>query len=1039
MTGRHAAALALVLLGAGRVALAQPPPGATDPPPPDTAPTPPVPDPGADQPRPGAIERATLGAPSAQWVSWSIEGRLLEDLSVVAGFVEPIMMEHKTWSDADQQAVAEALRKIGYHLVVKNRPAPSGGVDVVLLLEPVTLIRYVKLDINSPSMKTRFTDPVFADQLKRRMTLKPGSQLELDQTSRAKQLANEANRLAQYLRGDGFYDVVVQAYVSRIAPHSVTLNVDVDLGVAYEIGRISSSGNTAIDAEEIDQIFRHPWLCPFAICMGRARFSRIQLNKDVDRLVELYQKRGFPGVRVSTDFDIRHSFDRVSKTVNLHVEVRERRKIDVVFEGSRFSDDRLMALLTLNEEGSYDDLEVESSAEALRRFYQSQGYFEASVTWQRVRFGLFERIVFTFAEGPKLVVRGIEIVGNKAYSAERLRGEIVTKPFRKLIIGAGGGYATSLQLEQDAGRIERFYQSKGYRDADVELRVARSHDLLANAAALAAAVAARIPAQGLQVQFNISEGELYTIRDIRFDFGDSPPQLDPSLLGAALKQQPNRAFIAEEVTVDAEALKAVYYAKGFPRAQVESVYAPPEGSTSQVIITHKITPNSQARVGKILLRGNFKTRDWILRDEMKLEEGQLLTVGAAEEAQANLRESGLFSSVQIDYMGLEEPRQETVNILVQVEERHDNIAEALVGGGYSTDAELFAEAGLVQANLFGTGTRFDIHTLVGVKEQSIQATLSFPRWVMRRLFRSSFVLELSGFAQREDRPRFGFVKTLGASIAATKAYRRGRLEGLLLQLRYDFRHRTRDLELVRPAGNNDDIQKVPVVTRTSSFGPLVALDRRRDRNKRINPLLPDRGFRLEVRAAYGEDYLLGTARFIKLGSSGQHFIPLGRRFRISNAVRYDHGIPLGGDVALPEVERYFAGGDTTVRGFEQDRLAVEAIEEQLSPLGGVTQFRVVPAGGNIRLIHNLDLQMRVWEDSAILGFPIASALFLDSGIVTNSWRGVEVRDFRHSVGVALARLIAPFGAFSIEYAIPLDPELGDDPRGRAHVNFGFLF
>jgi outer membrane protein insertion porin family len=276
-------------------------------------------------------------------------------------------------------------------------------------------------------------------------------------------------------------------------------------------------------------------------------------------------------------------------------------------------------------------------------------------------------------------------------------------------------------------------------------------------------------------------------------------------------------------------------------------------------------------------------------------------------------------------------------------------------------------------------------------------------------------------------------------VAASKNYRRGKLEGLLLQLRYDFRHRTRDIELVRPAGNSDDIEKTPVVTRTSSFGPLIALDRRRDAKKRLNPLLPDRGFRIEVRGAYGEDFLLGTARFIKLGMSGQHFIPLGSRFRISNGIRYDHGIPLGGDVALPEVERFFAGGDTTVRGFEQDRLAIEVVEEELSPYGGVTQFRVIPAGGNIRLIHNLDLQMRVWENSAIFGFPIASAIFLDTGIVTNSWRGFEVRDLRHSLGIALARLIAPFGSFSIEYAIPLDPELGDNPRGRAHVNFGFLF
>ncbi|HEU5055127.1 MAG TPA: POTRA domain-containing protein [Kofleriaceae bacterium] len=1052
MTGRQLAVVALVLASAGRGASAQPPPTATTAPPPASAPPPPasappppgvVPPPAATPPpstapTQGAIERSTLGAPSAQWSTWSIQGDLLEDLETVAGFLDPVMLEHKTWSDSDQKEVAEFLRKLGYHLVVQNRANPSGGVDAVLLLRPVTVVRYVKVDIDTPGMWARFTDPIFADTIRRRMSLRPGSQLELDQTGRAIQLRNEANRIAQYLRNDGFYDVTVEIFLGKQWGHVVELNVVVNLGEPYEIGRISTTGNTALSAEEIDAAFRHSWGCPLAVCVGTARFSRTQLNKDVDKVVELYQKRGFPGVRVSTDFDIRHSFDRVNKTVNFHVDVRERRKIDVVFEGTRYSDERLKGHLTLDEEGSYDDLEVEASAEALRRFYQAQGFFEASVVWERVRFGVFERIVYTISEGPKLEVRGIEFVGNQAFSNERLRGEIVTKPYRRVIIGAGGGYATSLQLEQDAERLQRFYHGRGYRDATVELRVARSRALLQNSAALAAAVAARIPSEGLNVQFVIAEGVLHTVEDVRFDFGDSPPRLDPGMLGAAIKQQPGRSFTIDGMNADGEALRQAYSSRGFPRATVESS-AEPGRSPSSIIVTHKITPNQQARVGNIALRGNYKTADWVILDEMKLDRGDLLTVDAAEEAQANLRGSGLFSSVQIEYMGIEDPRQEYVNVLVHVEERHDNLFESLAGAGYSTDKEAFVRAGVIMANLFGTGTRFDLQGLLGQKEQSVEAKLAFPRWVMRRLFRTSFLLELSGFAQNEQRERFGTLQTLGASVAASKDYRRGALEGLLLQLRYDFRHRTRDIELVRPAGNSDDIEETPVVTRTSSIGPLVALDRRRDSKKRLNPLLPDRGFRLELRGAYGEDYLLGTTRFVKLGASGQHFIPLGARFRISNAIRYDHGIPLGGDVALPEVERFFAGGDTTVRGFEQDRLAIEVVEEELSPFGGVTQFRVIPAGGNIRFIHNLDLQMRVWENSAIFDFPIASALFLDTGIVTNSWRGVEVRDLRHSIGIALVRLIAPFGSFSIEYAIPLDPELGDNPRGRAHVNFGFLF
>jgi outer membrane protein insertion porin family len=1062
MKGWQLAVVALVLASAGRRASAQPPPGTVTPPPPaqppataQPRPASAVPPPGSAVPVPasavpppaaappstapaqGAIERATLGAPSAQWSTWSLEGTLLDDEATVAGFLDPVMLEHKTWSDRDQKEVTALLRKLGYHLTVKNRPNPTGGVDTVLLLEPFTQVRYVKVDVDTPGMVARFTDPIFADQITRHMSLRPGSQLELDQTGRAIQLQNEQIRIAQYLRNEGFYDAVVQILTRTLDEHTMELDVEVNLGVAYEIGRISTSGNTALTAEEIDAAFRHPWRCPLAICVGRARFSRSQLNKDVDAVVAMYQKRGFPGVRVTTDFDMRHSFDRATKTVNFHVEVRERRKIDVVFEGSRFSDDRLKGQLTLDEEGSYDDLEVEASAEALRRFYQTQGYFEASVTWERVRFGVFERIVYTIAEGPKLEVRGIEFAGNQAFSADRLRKEIVTKTYRKLYIGYGGGYATSRQLEQDAERVERFYKERGYLDAVVELRVARSRALLENSAALAAAVAARLPSDGLRVRFDIDEGLLHTVEDIRYDFGDSQPQIDPSLLGAALKQQPGRAFIAEQVNADAEAIRQVYSKYGYPRAQVESTFQPGR-SPSSIVVTHKITPNSRAYIGKIALRGNFKTADWVLLDEMKLHEGELLTVDALETAQFNLRDTRLFSAIQIDYVGLENPRQETVNVLVQVQENYDNLLAAEVGGGYSTDKYGYVRTKGTLANMFGIGTALTLEAILGQREQSIEAKLAFPPWVMRRLFRTSFLLELSGFAERTQRPRFGTLETLGASVAASKEFRRGTFQGLMLQLRYDFRHRTRDIELIRPAGNSDDIEKTPVVTRTSSFGPRVALDRRRD-SKGKPSLLPDRGYFLEVRGAYGEDRLLGTARFMKLGASAQHFQPLGSRFRLYNGVRYDHGIPLGGDVALPEVERFFAGGDTTVRGFEQDRLAIEVVEEPLSPYGGVTQFRVIPAGGNIRLIHNLDLQMLVWENSPIFGFPIASAIFLDTGIVANSWEGFEVRDLRHSVGVALARINAPFGDFSIEYAIPLDPQLGDNPRGRAHVNFGFQF
>jgi outer membrane protein assembly factor BamA len=329
--------------------------------------------------------------------------------------------------------------------------------------------------------------------------------------------------------------------------------------------------------------------------------------------------------------------------------------------------------------------------------------------------------------------------------------------------------------------------------------------------------------------------------------------------------------------------------------------------------------------------------------------------------------------------------------------------------------------------------------VLGQEEQSLEGKLAFPRWILRRLTNSPFLVEFAGLINRKQTERFGTLTSLGGSVGVTKEGTRGFWRGWLLSMRYDFRRRNRDEDLVRPAGASEGIVRSKVTTWSSTVGPLVAVDRRVDDQGRPNPLLPAGGFRAEARAQFGEDYVLGTDRFIKLGVSGQHFLRLGERFLLSNGMRYDHGIPLGGDVALPEVERFFAGGDTTVRGFEEDRLLTEIVESGLSPVGGVEHFVVLPAGGNIRFIHNLELQIRVWDQFPKLHFPVASAIFLDTGLVTNSMDRVKVRDLRHSLGVALFRLVTPVGALSIEYAIPLDPQLGDNPRGRTHVNFGFLF
>ena len=107
---------------------------------------------------------------------------------------------------------------------------------------------------------------------------------------------------------------------------------------------------------------------------------------------------------------------------------------------------------------------------------------------------------------------------------------------------------------------------------------------------------------------------------------------------------------------------------------------------------------------------------------------------------------------------------------------------------------------------------------------------------------------------------------------------------------------------------------------------------------------------------------------------------------------------------------------------------LEILQVGVPPINNIQQVRILPAGGNIRVMSSLDAQLRIYR-------LFATAVFVDAGLVANQWSTVTVDDIRPSVGMALFRLVTPFGALAWERAIPLRPQLGDDPRGRWHISF----
>lgn len=964
-------------------------------------------------------------------IAYRIVGELTDPEPTLRAVFDTILVLGEPWDAGKKNQIAKLAATLSYHVNVSTQTG-ARGIAVTLDMIPAAHIRHVEVKGNWP---------LFEDEILSRLNLRPGQILAPDvaprpgaPTARQEQLDAETARLKTYLSRNGYFDARVVLAVIQEERNEYRLLVQIRLGERYEIGKVVIEGNTVFtDAQLRDKLKETAtwekvleWFLLYDV-----GFSEERLRKDLDEIRRSYRRAGYFRARVTTRYAAETSIDRLSKTVNFVINVVEGRETEVLFQGvgGAVSEEDLRRVITFAEEGANDDFEVERSKAAMRDVYQKAGYYQAQIAHERVRLTeTFERIVFLVDEGPRLAVKNISFTGNRAYDEATLRRRIRTREHPgRLAFLASGGYVTNLQLQQDVAALTQFYRNQGYAAARIDARVAMDRRLLDDIGALAAAVTSEESGGGLWIRFHVEEGPRDVVKSVALN-GNKPPITDEMLM-AKLLLRPGRPYTERAMQVDAEAIASLYKSKGYARATVS---AEVRGQGDDVRVIYEIDQGEPTRIGKIIIRGNFHTSDWVIRDALGMKEGDLFTTERLETGQLALRTTDLFASVYPEFVGLRDGTG-PVHIVVDVEERHDNSGEFEVGIGFSTDNSAFFQASYGLKNVGGIGASFVVQGEYGVDIRRLNLTATLPPWVLRRWVSVPLKLDLTARYRDEDDERFGNLVTRGFSLAFTRQLGKGIYWTVL---KYDYSLFNRPEELTRPAGVLDEDDETPVETTTASLGTAITVDRRYDRKGNLNPLSPAKGFLLTGSFAFASEYLLGTDTFAKYSIGLATFFSIGRRVLITNGIRYDYGIPLGGATLLPEVERFTAGGDTTVRGYEQDHLATEVIREPLQPGGDVMAYRVIPAGGNIRIVHNLDLQVRV---ANLKGLPLASAIFLDTGYIANSFAGFTIEKPRHSIGVALLRLLTPFGSLSMEYAIPLDPQIGDDPTGRMHFNFGFVF
>ncbi|WP_235889885.1 outer membrane protein assembly factor BamA [Brucella haematophila] len=451
--------------------------------------------------------------------------------------------------------------------------------------------------------------------------------------------------------------------VALVASGTAALSLaSVNVAEAAVVSRIDVRGNTRVDAQTIrDNIEIRP---------GKA-FTSADIDAAVKRLFAM---------GLFSDVRINQSGSTLVVTVNERSVVN-----NVLFQGNKkIKDPDLTRAVQLKPRSPYDAATMESDKEAIKAAYAHIGRSDATVNARTVDLGQGRvNVVYEVNEGSRTKISNIEFVGNQAYSGRRLRDVISTKRSNPLSWLTRNDVYDEGRLQADEETLRRFYYNRGYAD----FRVVSSNAVLDPST------------NEYTITITVDEGQRYTFGDVSVE--STVDGVDTNALGGLVKTRSGRAYSAKEVEDSVLAVTESVAGSGYAFAKVE-----PRGDRNfenrTISVVYSVDQGPRAYIQRIEIRGNDKTRDYVIRREFDMNEGDAFNQVMVQRAKRRLEALDFFQTVNISTAPGSEPDQ--VILVVDVVEK--STGEFSIGGGYTTGGETpgaSVEGAITERNFLGRG------------------------------------------------------------------------------------------------------------------------------------------------------------------------------------------------------------------------------------------------------------------------------------------------------------------------------------------------
>ena len=675
------------------------------------------------------------------------------------------------------------------------------------------------------------------------------------------------------------------------------------------------------------------------------------------------------------------------------VTVRENEVINrVVFEGNKkLKSEVLEPELRSKARGPFSKAQMDADVALIREIYQRSGRGNAQVTARTVQLenGRVD-VVFTVVEGDKTGVKAIEFVGNKAFSAGRLRDQMTTTESNFLSWLKTSDVYDPDRIAADLELIRRYYLKNGYAD----FRVLSSDVKFDDAK------------QGYVVTIAVEEGAQYKVGSV--DVDSRIPDIDAARLRSLAKTSPGDVYSAEAVEKSLVAMTTEAASRGYAFAQVR-----PSGrrdaASNSISLTYVVEEGPRVYIERINVRGNSRTRDYVIRREFDLGEGDAYNKVMVDRAERRLNNLGFFKTVRIT----NEPGSTPDRVIVNVDVEDQPTGQFSIAGGYSTAEGFIGEVAVAERNLLGRGQFARIAGSWGEYSRGVDFSFTEPYFLDRRIAAGidlySKLNDNTRYARYELRNTGG---TLRAGFTLT--------EEISTQVRYSLYQQEITIPNTgsRMYKDNDPsngeasraIKDAEGTSITSSVGYTLA----------YNTLDNIRNPRSGLYAEFKQDVagVGGDAKYVRSTAEARYYHELTEDF--VGVVKGQGGYIFGNNLRI--IDNFFMGPNL-VRGFAPSGIGPRDINDdpKNNALGGTTYF-----GGST------EVQFPIFGLPRDLG--MKGAVFADAGSVfgydskkTFSSGSINLRDehmIRSSVGASLI-WTSPLGPIRFDFAKPLSKDTYD--------------